>query len=138
MAAQQEELRSIHHDCAELQRKSATTEAELQRKSAHEEHALCQHFDNAFKEKDAQVHALQHEISRMQEKQRIQLEAERLEAERVTASAQAFAEGPSTVRFATPVEKVATAANFHSPDIVGRVCWQHEFENQNCWSDDGC
>ena len=40
VAAQQEELRSTHHDCAELQRKSATTEAELQRRSAHEEHAL--------------------------------------------------------------------------------------------------
>ena len=39
LLAAQEELRSIHHDCAELQRKSATTEAELQRKSAHEEHA---------------------------------------------------------------------------------------------------
>ena len=124
VAVQQEELRSIHHDCAELQRKSATTEAELQRKSAHEEHALYQHFDNAIKEKDAQVHALQHELSRMQEKQRIQLEAERFEAERVAASAQVFAEGPSTVRFATPVEKVATVANFHSPDtVVGRVCW---------------
>ena len=109
VAAQQEELRSIHHDCAELQRKSATTEAELQRKSAHEEHALYQHFDNAIKEKDAQVHALQHEISRTQEKKQTQLEAELFDAERVTASAQAFAEGPSTVRFATPVEKVATA-----------------------------
>ena len=117
MAAQQEELRSIHHDCAELQRKSATTEAELQRKSAHEEHALYQHFDNAIKEKDAQVHALQLEISRMQEKQRIQLEAELLDAERVTASAQVFAEKPSTVRFATPREKVATAASFHSPAL---------------------
>ena len=117
VAAQQEELRSIHHDCAELQRKSATTEAELQRRSAHEEHALYQHFDNAIKEKDAQVHALQHEISRVQEKQRIQLEAERSEAERIAASAQVFADGPSTVRFATPVEKVATVANFHSPDL---------------------
>ena len=117
VAAQQEELRSIHHDCTALQRKSATTEAELQRKSAHEEHALYQHFDNAIKGKDGQVHALQHKISRMLEKQRIQLEAERFEAERVTASAQAFAEGPSTVRFATPVEKVATVANFHSPDL---------------------
>ena len=117
VAAQQEELRSIHHDCAELQRKSATTEAELQRRSAHEEHALYQHFDNAIKEKDAQVHALQHEISCMQEKQRIQLEAERFEAERVAASAEVFADGPSTVRFATPVEKVATVANFHSPDL---------------------
>ena len=117
VAAQQEELRSIHHDCAELQRKSATTEAELQRRSAHEEHALYQHFDNAIKEKDAQVHALQHEISRMQEKQGIQLEAERFEAERVAAWAQVFADGPSAVRFATPVEKVATVANFHSPDL---------------------
>ena len=78
VAAQQEELRSIHQDCADLQRKSATTEAELQRKSAHEEHALYQHFDNAIKEKDAQVHALQHELSRLQGKQRVQLEACRL------------------------------------------------------------
>ena len=78
---------------------------------------MYQHFDNAIREKDAQVHALQHEISRMQEKQRIQLEAELFDAERVTTSAQAFAGGPSTVRFATPVEKVATAANFHSPDL---------------------
>ena len=70
VAAQQEELRSIHQDCADLQRKSATTEAELQRKNAHEEHALYQHFDNTIKEKDAQVHALQHELSRLQEKQR--------------------------------------------------------------------
>ena len=69
VAARQEELRSIHH-CAELQRKSASTEAELQRKSAQEEHALYQHFDDAIKEKDAQVHALQHEISRLQEKQK--------------------------------------------------------------------
>ena len=71
VAAQQEELGSIHHDCAELQRKSATTEA-------HEERALYQNFDSAIKEKDAQVHALQHELSRMQEKQRIQLKADRL------------------------------------------------------------
>ena len=69
IAAQQEELRSIHLDCAELQRRSASTEAELQRKSTHEEHALYQHFDDAIKEKDAQVHALQHELSRLQEKQ---------------------------------------------------------------------
>ena len=40
VAAQQEELRSIHLDCAELQRRSASTEAEIQRKSTHEEHAL--------------------------------------------------------------------------------------------------
>ena len=53
----------------------------------------------------------------MQEKRRIQLEAERFEAERVAASAQVFADGPSTVRFATPVVKVATVANFHSPDL---------------------
>ena len=117
VAAQQEELRSIHHDCPELQRQSATTEVELQRKSAHEEHALYQHFDNAIKEKDAQVHTLQHEISRMQEKQRIQLEAERFEAERLAASARVFAEGPSTVRFATPVDKVATVATLHSRDM---------------------
>ena len=83
VAAQQEELRSVHQDCAELQRKSARTEAELQRRSAQEDHALYQHFDDAFKEKDAQVHALQHELSRLQEKQRIQLEAERFEAERI-------------------------------------------------------
>ena len=83
VAVQQEELRSIHQDCAELQRKGATTEAELQRKNAHEEHALYQRFDNTIKEKDAQVHALQHELTRLQEKQRIQLEAERFEAERL-------------------------------------------------------
>ena len=117
VAAQQEELRSIHQDCAELQRKSATTEAGLQRKSAQEEHALYQHFDDAIKEKDAQVHALQHEISRLQEKQRIQLEAERFEAERIAASTPVFADGPSTVRFAAPVEKVTTVADFHSPDM---------------------
>ena len=69
VATQQEELRSIHHDCAELQRRSAATEAELQRKSTHEEHALYQHFDDAIKERDAQVHALQHELSRLQETQ---------------------------------------------------------------------
>ena len=40
VAVQQEELRSIHQDCADLQRKSATAEAELQRTRAHEEHAL--------------------------------------------------------------------------------------------------
>ena len=112
VAVQQEELRSIHQDCAELQRKSATTEAELQRKNAHEEHALYQHFDNTIKEKDAQVHALQHELSRLQEKQRIQLEAERFEAERRAASTPVFGAGPSTVRFATPVEKVPTVADF--------------------------
>ena len=33
VAAQQEELRSIHQDCADLQRKSIATEAELQRKN---------------------------------------------------------------------------------------------------------
>ena len=104
-------------DCAELQRKSAMTEAELQRKSAHEEHALYQHFDDAIKEKDAQVHALQHELSRLQEKQRIQLEAECFEAERRAASTPVFAEGSPTVRFATPVEKVTTVADFHSPDM---------------------
>ena len=117
VAAQQEELRSIHLDCAELQRRSAMTEAELQRKSTHEKHALYQHFDDAIKEKDAQVHALQHELSRLQEKQRIQLEAECFEAERGAASTPVFAEGSSTVRFATPVEKVATVADFHSPDM---------------------
>ena len=117
VAAQQEELRSVHQDCADLQRKRATTEAELQRKSAHEEHALYQHFDNAIKEKDAQVHALQHELSRLQEKQRVQLEAECFEAERLAASMPVFAEGSPTVRFATPVEKVATVADFHSPDM---------------------
>ena len=99
------------------QRKSATSEAELQRKSAQEENALYQHFDDAIKEKDAQVHALQHELSRLQEKQRIQLEAERFEAERISASTPVFADGPSTVRFATPVEKVTTVADFHSPDM---------------------
>ena len=104
VAAQQEELRSVHQDCAELQRKSATTEAELQRKSAHEEHALYQHFDDAIREKDAQVHVLQ-------------LEAESFEAERIAASTPVFADGPSTVRFATPVEKVTTVADFHSPDM---------------------
>ena len=57
VAAQQEELRSIHLDCAEFQRRSAATEAELQRKSTHEERALYQHFDDVIKEKDAQVHA---------------------------------------------------------------------------------
>ena len=117
VAAQQEELRSIHGDCAELQRRSASTEAELQRRSTHEEHALYQRFDDVIKEKDAQVHALQHEISRLQEKQRIQLEAECFEAERRAASTPVFAEGASTVRFATPVEKVATVADFHSPDM---------------------
>ena len=117
VAAQQEELRSIHSDCAELQRRSAATEAELQRKSTHEEHALHQHFDDAIKERDAQVHALQHELSRLQEKQRVQLEAECFEAERRAASIPVFAEGASTVRFATPVEKVATVADFHSPDM---------------------
>ena len=59
VAAQQEELRSINSDCADLQRRSASTEAELQRRSTHEEHALYQRFDDAIKEKDAQVHALQ-------------------------------------------------------------------------------
>ena len=117
VAAQQEELRSIHGDCAELQRRSASTEAELHRRSTHEEHALYQRFDDAIKEKDAQVHALQHELSRLQEKQRIQLEAECFEAERRAASTPVFAEGASTVRFATPVEKVATVADFHSPDM---------------------
>ena len=117
VAAQQEELRSIHGDCAELQRRSASTEAELQRRSSHEEHALYQRFDDAIKEKDAQVHALQHELSRLQEKQRIQLEAECYEAERRAAATPVFAEGASTVRFASPVEKVATVADFHSPDM---------------------
>ena len=117
VAAQQEELRSIHGDCAELQRRSVSTEAELHRRSTHEEHALYQRFDDAIKEKDAQVHALQHELSRLQEKQRIQLEAECFEAERRAASTPVFAEGASTVRFATPVEKVATVADFHSPDM---------------------
>ena len=51
VAAQQEELRSIHGDCAELQRRSALTEAELHRRSTHEEHALYQRFDDAIKEK---------------------------------------------------------------------------------------
>ena len=117
VAAQQDELRSIHGDCAELQRRSASTEAELQRRSSHEEHALYQRFDDAIKEKDAQVHALQHELSRLQEKQRIQLEAECYEAERRAAATPVFAEGASTVRFASPVEKVATVADFHSPDM---------------------
>ena len=117
VAAQQEELRSIHLDCAELQRKSAMTEAELQRRSAHEEHALYQHFADAIKEKDVQVHALQHELSRLQEKQRIQLEADCSEAEHLAASMPVFAEGTPTVRFATPVEKVPTLADFHSPDM---------------------
>ena len=117
VAAQQDELRSVHCDCAELQRKSASTEAELHRRSTHEEHALYQRFDDAIKEKDAQVHALQHELSRLQEKQRIQLEAECYAAERQAASTPVFAEGASTVRFATPVEKVATVADFHSPDM---------------------
>ena len=88
--------------------------------SAYEEHALYQHYDNAIKEKDAQVHVLQHELSRMQEKQRIQLEAERFEAERVAASAQVFADGPSTERYSTPVDKVAIVANLaytHSPGM---------------------
>ena len=110
VAAQQEELRSIHSDCADLQRRSAATEAELQRKSTHEEHALYQHFDDAIKERDAQV-------SRLQEKQRTQLEAECFEAERRAASIPVFAEGASTMRFVTPVDKVATVANFHSPDM---------------------
>ena len=70
-----------------------------------------------IKEKDAQVHALQHELSRLQEKQRIQLEAECFEAERRAASRPVFAEGSPTVRFATPVEKIATVADFHSPDM---------------------
>ena len=117
VAAQQEELRSIHGDCAELQRRSVSTEAELHRRSTHEEHALYQRFDDAIKEKDAQVHALQHELSRLQEKQRIQLEAECFEAERRAASTPVFVEGASTVRFATPIEKVATVADFHSPDM---------------------
>ena len=117
VAAQQEELRSIHQDCADLQRKNVTTEAELQRKNAHEEHALYQHFDNTIKEKDAQVHALQHELSRLQAKQRTQLEAERFEAARRAASTPVFAARPSTVRFATPVEKVPTVADLHSPDM---------------------
>ena len=117
MPAQQEELRSIHYDCAELQRRSAATDAELQRKTTHEEHTLYQHFDDAIKEKDAQVHALQHELSRLQEKHRIQLEAECFEAERRAASTPVFAEGASTVTFATPVDKVATVADFHSPDM---------------------
>ena len=117
VAAQQEELRSIHLDCAELQRKSAMTEAKLQRRSTHKEHALYQHFDDAIKEKDAQVHALQHELSRLEEKQWIQLEAECFEAERRAASTPVFAEGSPTVRFAAPVEKVATVADFHSPDM---------------------
>ena len=118
VAARQEELRSVHQDCPEWQRKSATTEAELQRKSAQEEHALYQRFDDAIKEKDAQVHALQHELSRLQEKQRIQLEAESFAVERISASTPVFADGPSTVRFATPVEKVTTVADFHSSDLL--------------------
>ena len=117
VVAQREELRSMHVDCAEIQRRSASTEAELQRRSTHEEHALYQRFDDMIKEKDAQVHALQHEISRLHEKQRVQLEAECFEAERRAASTPVFAEGSSTVRFATPVEKIATVADFHSPDM---------------------
>ena len=93
VAVQQEELRSIHQDCAELQCKSAQTEVELRLTSAHEEHALYQHFDDKIKEKDVQVHALQHELSRLQEKQRIQLEADCFEAERLAASTPVFAEG---------------------------------------------
>ena len=74
----------------------------------------------------------------MQEKQRIQLEAERFEVERVTASAQVFAEGPSTVRFASQVEKVATAANFHSPDLsLGASAGNMNLKTKTCWSDDG-
>ena len=117
VTAQQEELRSVHQDCADLQRKGATTETEFQRRSAHEEHALYQLFDTAIKEKDAQVHALQRELSRLQDKQRVQLEAERFEAERHAASMPVFAEGSPTVRFATPVEKMATVADFYSPDM---------------------
>ena len=77
---------------------------------------MYQRFDDVIKEKDAQVHAL-HELSRLQEKQRIQLEAECFEAERRAASTPVFAEGSPTVRFATPVDKVATVADFHSPDM---------------------
>ena len=40
-----------------------------------------------------------------------------LEAERRAASIPVFAEGASTVRFATPVDEVATVADFHSPDM---------------------
>ena len=124
VVTQQEEFRSMHSDCAELQRRSASTEAELQRRSTHEEHALYQRFDDMMKEKDAQVHALQHEISRLHEKQRVQLEAECFEAERRAASTPVFAEGASTVRFATPVEKIATVADFHSPDMsLGASAW---------------
>ena len=53
-------------------------------------------------------------------KQRIQLEAERFEDERVAASAQVFPDGPSTERYSTPDDKVATVANLaftHSPDM---------------------
>ena len=45
------------------------------------------------------------------------LEAECYEAERRAAATPVFAEGASTVRFASPVEKVATVADFHSPDM---------------------
>ena len=45
------------------------------------------------------------------------------------------------MRFATPVEKVHTGTDFHSPDMslgasAGNLS-NSEFENPNGWSDDG-
>ena len=57
------------------------------------------------------------EKSTVPRQQRVQLEAERFEAERIAASTPVFADGPSTVRFATPVEEVTTVVDFHSPDM---------------------
>ena len=126
MAAQQEEFRSIHHDCAELQRKSATTKAELQRKSAHEEHALYQHFDECDPGEGrpgprlaarAFAHARKATDSAGSRSAVVALL-------RIAASTSVFADGPSTVRFATPVEKVSHSHGFpFTRHVVGRVCW---------------
>ena len=116
VAAQQEELRSIHGDCAELQRRSASTEAELQRRSTHEEHALYQRFDDAIKEKDAPGPCLAARTFALAREAKNST-GSRLFCSRTSRSFDVFAEGASTVRFATPVEKVTTVADFHSPDM---------------------
>ena len=106
------------NDCAELQRKSATTEAELQRKSA--QRRTCLVFSALImrsRRRTPKSTSCSMNLRTCKKSNGFNWKQNCFEAERRAASMPVFADGPSTVRFATPVEKVTTVADFHSPDM---------------------
>ena len=84
---------------------------------AHKRRALFHDLDSAIRDKDETVYALQRELTKHKEHTFLELEAARLEAERlVDRSRRVFADGPSSQLHATPVEKKTMVSGSCCPE----------------------